>query len=291
MNPYDILEVPRDTPFADVRVKYFKIARIHHPDKFTGTDEEKRDNEEYFKRVTVAYRKIETGDISNLGDFSHIYTNEDIQSVWSSVEKFFNTPELWQSMKNIITDTLKDVATKTLHKFHNVTVPLKLEEIYNEKNKKLRLFLTGVDEPVFVDVNANNFPHKVKKCAILENGCEATITIHFKLKKHKIYRYDDLFDSDDLYADINISLAEYILGKRHSLDFLDGSEIIVNILPFMDLKIPILIENKGLRKNKGNLYVFVNVSLPDKELWNVQNVDFKEKLLKSLNAIYKIGKS
>jgi len=237
MNPYDILELPRDTPFADVRVKYFKIARAHHPDKFTGTDEEKRTNEEYFKRVTVAYRKIETGDISNMGDFC--YTNEDIRSVWSSVEKFFNKPELWQSMKTIITDTLKDVATKTLHKFHNVTVPLKLEEIYQEKNKKLRLFLTGVDEPVFLDVNTGNFPYRIKKSAILLNGCEAEITIHFKAKKHKIFRYDDLFDSDDLYSDVTITLVEYILGKRYSLQYLDGSEVIINILPFMDLKNPI----------------------------------------------------
>jgi hypothetical protein len=285
MNPYDILELPHDTPFSEVRVKYFKIARAHHPDKFVGTDEEKRENEEYFKKVTVAYRKIETGD---MGDFS--YTNEDIRSVWSTVEQFFNKPELWQSMKNIIKDTLKDVATKTLHKFHNVTVPLKLEEIYQEKNKKLRLFLTGVDEPVFLDVNAANFPYKIKKCATLENGCEAEITIHFKTKKHKIYRYDDLFESNDLYCDVTITLAEYILGKRHAIEFLDGSEVIVNILPFTDVKNPILIENKGLRKDKGNMYVFVNVDLPDKKLWNMQNADFKEKLLFSLNAIYKIGK-
>jgi DnaJ-class molecular chaperone len=288
MNPYDVLELAHDTPFQEVRVKYFKIARVHHPDKFMGTDEEKRANEEYFKKVTVAYRKIETGDVSNFSDFS--YTNEDIRGVWSSVEQFFNKPELWQSMKNIIKDTLKDVATKTLHKFHNVTVPLKMEEIYNEKNKKLRLFLTGVDEPVFVDVNAGDFPYKIKKCAILENGCEAIVTINFRLKTHKVYRHDDLFESNDLYADITITLAEYILGKRCCLEFLDGSEIIVNILPFMDVKSPILIENKGLRKDKGNLYVFVNIDLPDKKLWDSQNLDFKDKLLNSLNAICKNGK-
>ena len=189
-------------------------------------------------------------------------------------------------MKTIITDTLKDVATKNFQKYHTVTVPLKLEDVHIEKVKKLRLFLNNIPEPIFLNVNASNFPHSIKKYATLtENSQELEITLHFELRDHPIFIYDSILGTDDLHARICITLSEYILGKRCVLPYLDGSEVIVNILPFTDLTSSILIPNKGLRKNKGNLYIFVEVTLPDKELWDKQTVDFKGNLLNSLNAL------
>jgi hypothetical protein len=287
-NPYDILELPHGTPFADVRIKYYKIARTHHPDKFIGTDEEKLRNEEYFKKVTVAYRDIELHGDAVGGDFFRGSGSgtSDWRSVWASVDSFFSRPEVWASMKTIITDHLKDVATKTFQKYHIVSVPLKLEDIHVEKLKKLRLFLNHITEPVFLNVNASNFPYSIKKHAILaENGQELEITLNFELRDHPLYTYDSIFGTDDLHARIVITLPEYILGKRCTIPYLDGTDIVVNILPFTDLTSSIFIPNKGLRKNKGNLYIFVEVTLPDKELWDIQSIGFKEKLLNSLNAL------
>jgi DnaJ-class molecular chaperone len=302
-NPYKILEVPHGTPFAEVRIKYYKIARTHHPDKFIGTDEEKLHNEEYFKKVTVAYRRIEVAEqngtnidentfngIFGFGSSNFNYTDyskDEWRNVWSSVESFFNKPEVWTCMKNIITDTLKEVATKVYQKHHAVTLSLKLEEIYAEKTKKLRLFLNNIPEPVFINVNAANFPHKIVKHATLSNGQEIEINVDCIAIEHELYQYDNILGTDDIYTTFQVTLSEYILGKKLTLRYLDGNDISINMLPFGDLSKSICIPKKGLRKNKGNLYICINITLPDKELWDSQTIDFKEKLLKSLNALYK----
>ena len=300
-NPYDILELPYGTPFTEVRIKYYKIAKTHHPDKFIGTEEEKKHNEEYFKKVTVAYRHIEVAEqngtkidpngLFGFGSSNFTYSDfskDDWRSVWTSVESFFNKPEVWNCMKNIITDTLKEVATKVYQKHHSITLPLKLEEIYIEKTKKLRLFLKNIPEPVFINVNAANFPHKISKTALLSNGQEIEIAIDCIATEHNLYQYDNILGTDDLYTTIDITIAEYILGKKIQLKYLDGNDIIINMLPFGDLSKSLCIPNKGLRQNKGDLYISINIILPDKELWNSQSIDFKEKLLNSLNALYKI---
>ena len=299
-NPYDVLQIPYNTSFNDVRIKYYKIARTHHPDKFIGADDEKIKNEEYFKKVTVAYRQIELAEqngtkidpngLFGFGSSNYAYTDfskEDWRSVWNGVETFFKNPEVWKYMKNIITDTLKDVATKMYPKHHSIKLQLKLEEIYAEKVKKLRLFLTNIPEPVFINVNAANFPHKLSKTAILSNGQEIEIAIDCVAIEHEQYHYDNILGTDDLYTTINITIPEYILGKKIQLKYLDGSDISVNMLPFTDISQALCISNKGLRRNKGDLYISINVTLPDKELWDSQTIEFKEKLLKSLNALYK----
>lgn len=296
-NPYDILELPHGTPFTEIRIKYYKIAKTHHPDKFIGTDEEKVHNEEYFKKVTVAYRQLELAEQNGTTPFNGIFgssnftysdfSKDDWRSVWTSVESFFNKPEVWNCMKNIITDTLKEVATKVYQKHHSITLPLKLEEIYAEKLKKLRLFLKNIPEPVFINVNAANFPHKITQNAILSNGQEIEIAIDCTAIQHELYQYDNILGTDDLYTTINVTLPEYILGKKLQIKYLDGNYITVNMLPFSDLSKALCISNKGLRKNKGDLYISVNITLPDKEEWNSQTIDFKEKLLNSLNALYK----
>ena len=77
------------------------------------------------------------------------------------------------------------------------------------------------------------------------------------------------------------------LSTCNSLDILLYSSIKLFIVN-RDLSKSLCIPNKGLRQNKGDLYISINIILPDKELWNSQSIDFKEKLLNSLNALYKI---
>ena len=59
-------------------------------------------------------------------------------------------------MKTILKDTLKDtvyeVATKTLQKYHYINVLVTLEEIHMKKQKKLRLFLSNIKEPIFITI-------------------------------------------------------------------------------------------------------------------------------------------
>jgi len=314
-NPYDILEVPHGTPFNEVRIKYYKIARTHHPDKFIGTDDEKVKNEDYFKKVTVAYRRIEIaeqngsagfgfggigggggagtggglGGIFGFGSSNFNYTEfskDDWRNVWSSVETFFNKPEVWNCVKNIISDKVKEAVSKVYQKHHAISLELKLEEIYAEKPKKLRLFLKNIPEPVFITVNAANFPHKILKYATLSNEQEIEIAVNCLALEHDMYTYDNILGTDDLYATVNITLSEYILGKKLFIKYLDGNDLAINMLPFTDIAQALCIQGKGLRKNKGDLYISINITLPRQELWDSQTIDFKEKLLKSLNALY-----
>jgi DnaJ-class molecular chaperone len=285
-NPYDVLELPHNTSFSEVRLKYYKLAKIHHPDKYNGTDTEKSVNEEYFKKVTVAYHHLEQKEKNGGIDESFLpNSKEDWRSVWSSVDTFFMQPDAWKHMRTIFKDALKEVATKTFQKHHSITLQVTLEEVHMQKLKKLRLFLKNISEPIFIHVNASNFPFK-RIQHMLSTGEEIDIDVDIKILKHSIYTTDALLGTYDLYATYEITLGEYISGKSIKLPYLDNSKIDIEIKPFAKIEKPIIFSNKGLFYNDGDLYIKLEIILPTKDMLLKQPLEFQENLLNSLNALY-----
>jgi len=54
---YDVLNVSRDTPKAEIAKSYRKLASKHHPDRHRG-DEAKKEAEEQFRLIAVAYETL-----------------------------------------------------------------------------------------------------------------------------------------------------------------------------------------------------------------------------------------
>ena len=124
-DPYVVLGVDRNASFADIRMRYFQLARKHHPDKLQHIpEEERKTHEAYFQKVTAAYQELEnrknrgTGTGSEAGNGR--WRPDDWRSVWARVEAVFQRPDVWQSVKQrvrkalheTVADVVSDVASK-----------------------------------------------------------------------------------------------------------------------------------------------------------------------------------
>lgn len=289
MDPYQILGLPKNTEFNEVRARYFYLAKKHHPDKFAHsygqgaaikTLEEKKKNEEYFKSITVAYHQIDKnrnnqyfgvgvgGGVGNDESFSET----DLANIWKQVENFFNAPEVWECMKEILDkvskakfDGKKDAeSSRPVPRKHSIKLKLSLEDIHTSKIRKLRLFLTGIKTPIYLNINSSDIFEsnivEINNYKVNEK-IEIDISIHLSIEKHKIYRLMRFGDSWDIFYDISLTWEEYIKGKKIRAIYLDGKRKEFTIAPYQDIELPIVIENEGL-SGKGSLYIIVKIINP-----------------------------
>jgi DnaJ-class molecular chaperone len=292
MNPYEILGLPLNTEFNEVRARYFYLARTHHPDKLGSnvSEEEKKKREEYFKNITVAYHEIDKrhknggGAGGWEGGYGSVSEEFNLNDIWRQVEVFFNNPETWECMKEIfvkVSQTATSRQNQPSHsqpapapsstppppppRKHNIVVNLTLEEIHNKKNKKLRLFLKGLEKPIFVTINsADIFIDNVIEFNNYKINSihEIDIIIHLKIQRHTTYRLLRLVDRWDIFYDMYITWDEYVNGKQVLLDYLDGEQIEINIPKFYNIdSSPIIIENRGLCQ-KGDLFIVLKINNP-----------------------------
>lgn len=274
-NPYKVLGIPIDAEFNEVRARYFYLARKHHPDKLGNVSEQERKrNEEYFKSITVAYHEIDKSRNNNIKD------DINLNNIWKEVENFFNKPETWECMKDILKKVSKLEKVKKVPRKHQIKVDLSLEDVYNAKERKLRLFLSGIEKPVYLTIKAdtvltqnvlyfNNY--------LVEDNVYIDLVLELVMKKHKNYRVFRLMDKWDIFYDVSINWYEYITGKSIIILYLDGKEIEVTIPEYYNIELPIILENKGLG-GKGDLFVIVKIEMPK------NFIEFKE-IFGKLNAL------
>jgi len=293
IDDYKVLGLQNTASFSQVRARYFELAKLHHPDKLHNISiEEKKEHEEYFKKITLAYANIEKENNRKQGinDNTPGYEEGDWRAVWHNFETLFKNPETWKAMKTIIKDTFKDtfyeVASKSFIKHHTIKVPVTLEEIHLRKNKKLRLFLAQREKPVFITIKVDLYPDMTfEKIHIFEDNSSVKITFILIIKNHETFRLIPLLESYDLFTVVKLQWNEYLEGKTFSLKYLDDNLLDINIEPFVRLDIPLEIENKGLC-NLGNLYITIDIVYPRKKSWD--NLDSEKKLffLNILNALF-----
>lgn len=289
-DPYEVLGLSRDTPFNEVRARYFRLARKHHPDKLGHvTEEERRRHEEIFKEITAAYDAIESGN-DGTGAAGGGEGNRDWRTVWSRVETLFQKPEVWDCMRKVLQGTLEDVATKTAERkrkerlVHTMYLNVSLEELHQGKQKKLELILHEVKTPVYVKVSCRDYP--CAKVLQVINGDTHTINIHMTLQNHQTYRFDDLLGKWDLYATTTVSWTDFIQGRKLVLPSLEATKLPleVSIPPFPRMDVPIVIAGKGVA-NRGDLYIHLDWQLPTPECWDQLDDSDKNNFLRTLNAL------
>jgi DnaJ-class molecular chaperone len=267
--PYKILGLPTSATDAEIRSRYIELARKHHPDKLINeTPDVRKENEEIFKKITVAYHKITNKETDG---FKEEEVNEWINNLWGMLKN----PELW--------DNLKEIVLKVSNKFrerHNISVKITLEDIYNKKQKKLRLFLNNIKDPIFCDLDCSKYPGY-----IYSHNKIIEIDFTMNIKKHKIYYTDDLINKGDLYTTVMITWYEYINGTSFDLLFLDNTKLQIEVAPFTDFKKSHIIKNKGLYPN-GNLYICYEMINPRRDIWDKILV---EKQLEIINALKTLG--
>ena len=244
-NPYDTLGVPNGASFPEVRAAYIKLAKLHHPDKLNETDN-LEEHEEYFKRITLAYKKIENkekhGDVGDWDGDGEVGVGED----WGAIFK----------------KIFKQAVSEIKKLYHSIEVPVSLEEIQNKKVKKLEIFLRDIEGPVYVKVNCGEWP----STTLIHDGY--VIKTRFALKDHAIYHLDDILGTRDLYTTCELTWAEYLTGARCSILWCDGKTKISMIIPeFHDVELPIVFKGRGLW-GQGDLYVKLHITPPPKVVWD-----------------------
>jgi hypothetical protein len=275
-NPYTVLNLPINIDFNKVRLRYYELARRHHPDKLplNTSDEEKKKHEEIFKKVTAAYHKIEN-EKNGIGSDDK---TTDWQTIWKSVDAFFSRPETWETMKTIF----KKVATLN-RSIHNIRVPVTLEDVHLAKKKKLRLILLDIEEPIFITINAGEYPH-LQIIHIIRNY-ELEINLTLQIQEHLTFRLFQLLDRMDLFYHAKITIKEYINGTKLQIDFLDTQKLDVNVPAFYDTKLPLLVKDKGLCE-RGDLFIIIEIVMPVKEQISRLNKEDYNNFITVLDAIY-----
>lgn len=256
MDPYEILGLTYPCSKDQIKTRYYELAKKHHPDKLSHlSDNEKKENEQKFKKINVAYELLTKSDFNDT-------SKTEWKGMWSYVETMMNNPDVMQNMSEILQKMFHVVREykKTNNKTdHHISVQVTLEEVHMRKEKKLRLFLRNMEEPIFITVDCGTYPNFCYT-HITENK---TLLIHitFELKIHDLYSIDFLYDSNDLFCQLNIDLHEYLSGVTKDILYLDGTTLEVKIPAFN--KEPIIIQDKGLYSS-GKLTIYINVNLPIK---------------------------
>lgn len=303
MDPYEILGLKYPCKKDEIKRRYYELARKHHPDKLSGlNDEDKKMNEEKFKKINLAYELLNNSEFSNTtkGEWKNIWSwSMDMFMGNSNVNKLindiFNSVREYKKQKRgqeSDTDNLNNMFSNFVNEYnefkknkgseHHINVEVTLEEAHKNKEKKLRLVLNGIDNPIYIKVNCGFFPKYVHTYITPE---DKTLFIHitFILKPHKLYYLDDIMETNDLFTEIEINLFEYFNGCTKELNDLDDNKYTIEIPKCNHDNI--IIENKGLHY-KGNINVMINVKLPSND--DFKNIDSKiyDNLLENLEKIY-----
>jgi DnaJ-class molecular chaperone len=252
MNPYNVLGLPQTATKEEIKQRYKTLARQNHPDKLQDVlPEERKEREEYFKNVTVAYHVLMD---QQSCDTNYPKSPEYWKDIWAKMEEFVNKKNVWGSFV--------DVASKYIRrKKHKIKVPVTLEEIYANKQKKIQLFLQGVIEPVHKVVSCGHYPSMQFEYESADGGFHI-VDIVFVENDHPYFTMDE---NGNLSVSIAINLVEYIHGTSKSLPFLDGNQISLEIQPFSDIHdVPITLQGYGITKNE-DLYVYVCLQGVDKQ--------------------------
>ncbi len=273
-NPYLVLGIPINSSIDDVKRSYKLIALKSHPDKLNNINDTNERNKKIkdFIDATNAYNKIINGNINDFNDdFDYDnYNYEDFKFTYEDWEETFNNIRQSDLMKNLVNLFMK---YKSKIKKHNINVDIKYSDYFNPNKKKLRLFLKGVEEPVYINLNCKQYPSCIINY-IDDNDNEHEITINMnlindKLINYNFYHYNETDDNAnfnnkvDIYYDLNIDTIDYIIGGEKNILFVNKEVIEIKIEPFTN---EIVIDNYGI--NKGNLIIKYIYNPIDKENWN-----------------------
>ncbi len=274
MDPYEVLGLTYPSSKEDIKARYHELAKKHHPDKLHHLPEEDRKkHEETFKKINVAYELLSKSDF----EYS---SKSEWKGIWSSVESFMSNGNVLGDLFANVIRVAKEYKSQKPSE-HHITVNVTLEEVHQRKDKKLRLFLNKIMDPIFIKVNCGCYPSYLYTHLTKE---EKTLFIYitFELAFHPVYSLDTLFNTNGLYTQIELSLYDYFNGITKELVYLDGTILPIIIPPCCQEEI--VIPNKGLF-NRDELTISVRIKVPSLNTFLKLENKRKDKFLKYLRII------
>jgi len=282
MSPYQVLGIPIDSSIDDVKKAYKIIALKSHPDKLNNISDitEKNKKIKEFMDATNAYNKILNGDTNNW-NFNNYDDYNDFNFTFEDWEETINNIRQSDLLKDLVTMFMK---YKSKIKKHNINVDIKYSDYFNNGKKKLRLFLKGIEEPIYINLNCKKYPSCIINY-IDDNDNEHEITINMTLINDKeinsnYYHLEDNNTKINLYYNLNIDTIDYIIGNNKEIIFVNKENLIINIEPFKD---QFIINNYGI--NGGDLIIKFIYKPIEKEIWNKISDADKNEMIRILSNL------
>lgn len=180
-NPYDVLNLPVNSSIEEVKKTYKKIALKSHPDKLntiTDTAEKNKKIKEFID-ATNAYNSIINGDVSG---FKFNFGNEEDYDYSNYEYNYEDWIKTFNEIKNssLLKDIIKSfINLKPKVRKHNINVDITYNNYFSNNKKKLRLFLKGLIEPVFISLDCKKYPlHIINYFDNNDNEHEITINMN-----------------------------------------------------------------------------------------------------------------
>lgn len=301
-DPYVILGVSRQATIGQVKARYYELAKQHHPDKLPNLSEEERNkHEEIFKEITNAYsiivKRIQSGETGDDFDtdaddsWSSHTSPDDWRSIWNELDSLFKQPGAWDTMLNIVKNTVSDVTIQGIRhlKKRHITVPVTMEEVHAGKMKKVRLFLSHINDPVYTTIDTSEYPvMEIKYPDPTIEGLFINIVATMELQQHPQYVMDDVLESWDLFTTVHTRWIDFLEGKSVVIPYIDGTDIHIDLASFKKYDSPIVIKGKGLC-GLGDMYVSVVLDTPPKEkvgVWATLEYEKRMTILDFLSNLY-----
>lgn len=265
-NPYLILNIDKEASYDDIKRAYKKIALSCHPDKLYNITDEYiiKEKTELFKRATTAYNFLISKD-----------DNKDFNNDFN-----INESEEWYNFfKNVFGNIYDSYKKNSLN--HNIKLNVSYMQVYTNFKRKIRLFLKGIKDPLFFDIECGKYPY-ITKNYIDDNEEEHNINIELILTNDNSL-YNHIINDDktvDIITNITIELYEYLTGCIRTFNYIDNKELIITIPSFILKHIEY---KKGI--NDGNFIINIEIKKIDKYNWNLLSDNKKDIIISNLKEL------
>jgi len=289
-NPYKVLGIKLNSNKDEIKKAYYNIALSCHPDKLNDECEKEKDKKiELFKDASKAYQVLMNNDDNiNL-----------LHDDWE--DEIYNWRQMFPS-QDVVNEIFVGLATMFKkskirpRKFYNPSVRPKKEhklqlkvsykDVLKNVKKRLRLILTDIDEPIFIDIFCSSYPRILREYVDDDNR-EHDIIIDMDLIPQD--KFDKVISPNggiDIVTTIEIDLVEYITGCKKEILYIDDNIIDVYVPPFHYESSDILeIPNKGL--NSGALIIKLILKNFTKSSWNRLSENDNSDMLRILRELQK----
>lgn len=279
MDPYEILGLNYPCTKEEIKARYRELARKHHPDKHQHLSKDEIDaHEQEFKKINLAYELLTKKEFeyTTKNEWKGIWENLNVSDIFSNPELLRNMGDILKNVVNIAKEYKKQKATD-----HHITVEVSLEDVFHRREKKLRLFLKGITDPVFIYIDCGCYPSFLYT-HITPDERTRFIHISFQLQPDERYSLDTVFETKDIFCHLELTLLEYMFGCTKTLEYLDQTQLQIPIDPCCldTMEIP----QKGLY-GQGKLIIIPKVLLPKKDDLERLDDSKKEKLQRYLKVI------
>jgi len=297
MNPYDVLEIPKNATERDIKNAYKIMARKWHPDKNSDSKAEEK-----FKEIDKAYRILIDPELKAKYDQTgsvdpNQVPNVDISEILRNMGGFggfpgfpgfpgFNNTQSFhqgfsgfpqghtQVFVNGVPMNFQDMNIRQNMNLH-VQLELSLQEIFDGVNKKINYHYKNLENNETIndilDLNINRGVYEGQEFIIKNRGNKykdnrGDLNLKIKESKHpKFIRNSN--NPSDLTYNMKITLAQSICGFEMVINGLDHKKLLIknnSVIKNGDKKI---IKNQGMhvfeRNERGNLIIVFEIIYPD----------------------------